>query len=262
MAFCEHCGRDLGEHARDVGFALPDEVWRMSPEARARRVIATPDLCTLDGARFFLRGVASVPIATTGESFGFGLWAEVTRPVFDRYRDLYRVDASDEPSAVGSIANELPHYPPLRGHPVEIRFGDVNDRPRLVLHRSFHPLSVEQSSSISTARMHRILETTAVGWSQEECWDFDQVRNVLAITSVDVIQSQAPVLLVIHYADDHSWAFLSGLISGTENLRVVCMESAVACDPTLHEVADLPPGWVAMRSAVGAAWERHPDPDI
>lgn len=270
MAICEHCGRDLGDHPRDIGFALPDEVWRLSTEEQARRVQATSDLCVLDDARYFLRAVARVPIADTDgdETFNFGLWAEVSAPVFERYRRLYNVDATHEPLARGKIANDLPHYPPLRGHPVKIRFGGATERPLLELSDSDHPLSFEQRHTISLEHVHQVLEATGSGWSakesesESESWEFDQARNVAAITSVDVIRSEAPVLLVIHYSDDHSWAFLSGLLSSTEDLQVVLMKNAVARDPTLREVADLPPGWVATRTRVGEAWERYRDPDM
>ena len=39
---------------------------------------------------------------------------------------------------------------------------------------------------------------------------------------------------------------------------VVGMDSIVRIDPTVAEVADLPPGWTAERDAVGAEWRRSP----
>jgi hypothetical protein len=37
------------------------------------------------------------------------------------------------------------------------------------------------------------------------------------------------------------------------------MNKALQLDATLREVADLPPGWTARRSAVGAPWVREAD---
>ena len=40
-------------------------------------------------------------------------------------------------------------------------------------------------------------------------WKFDQAPNVACITSQAVLDG-SPVLVVTHYGDDHSWAFLDG----------------------------------------------------
>ena len=42
-------------------------------------------------------------------------------------------------------------------------------------------------------------------------WPFDQAPNVAAITTVNVLERRAPILVVLHYRDDDSWAFLCGL---------------------------------------------------
>ncbi len=39
-------------------------------------------------------------------------------------------------------------------------------------------------------------------------WPFDQAPNVAAITTVNVLECRAPILVVLHYRDDDSWAFL------------------------------------------------------
>ena len=66
--------------------------------------------------------------------------------------------------------------------------------------------------------------------------------------------------MVIHYSDDHSWAFLCGTV-GSDEAMVVIMQEVFDLDPTLAEIADLPPGWIAERKAVGEPWNRHADPD-
>ncbi len=85
-------------------------------------------------------------------------------------------------------------------------------------------------------------------------WPFDQPKNCAAISSRSVMSASAPVLLVVHYSDDHSWAFLEGEEFRAEEGVVVGMGNAVQRDSTLLEVADLPPGWVATRKQVGSKW--------
>ncbi|NLS93396.1 MAG: hypothetical protein GXX96_14660 [Planctomycetaceae bacterium] len=92
-------------------------------------------------------------------------------------------------------------------------------------------------------------------------WPFDQAPNVAAITTRQVIEDGLPILTVVHYADDHSWAFCCGTSDATEDGRVVGMGEVLKRDPTLATIADLPPGYCAYRTAVGEPWIREPNED-
>jgi hypothetical protein len=92
-------------------------------------------------------------------------------------------------------------------------------------------------------------------------WPFDQAPNVAAITTRQVLDG-APILSVVHYSEDHSWSFVCGTTNATEDGRVICMSEALKIDPTLREIADLPPGWTAWRADVGAPWARAFDPEM
>jgi hypothetical protein len=87
-------------------------------------------------------------------------------------------------------------------------------------------------------------------------WPFDQAPNVAAITTRQVIEQKFPILCVTHYSDDHSWGFVCGTTDATEDGRVIGMSEALEIDPTLREIADLPPGWTARREKVGCMWQR------
>jgi hypothetical protein len=93
-------------------------------------------------------------------------------------------------------------------------------------------------------------------------WPFDQAPNVAAITNANVIEQNAPILLVIHYSEDESWALLDGSPTSIEQGRVIGMGTALMLDPTLREISDLRPGWVAERSKVGEAWVRSQDDEM
>ena len=88
-------------------------------------------------------------------------------------------------------------------------------------------------------------------------WPFDQAPNVAAVTTVGVLRG-LPILVVQHYSDDHSWAFLCGTTGKEEDGRVIGMGKALELDPALRDVADLPPGWVARRESVDGEWVREP----
>lgn len=93
-------------------------------------------------------------------------------------------------------------------------------------------------------------------------WPFDQAPNVAAITTRFVLEDKFPILRVTHYSDDHDWAFVCGTTNVTEDGRVISMGEALKIDPTLREIADLPPGWSAWRTKVGAPWKRAFDPEM
>ena len=92
---------------------------------------------------------------------------------------------------------------------------------------------------------------------QTDIWPFDQPRNCAAITMRQILDGTEPILLVSHDADDHGWQFIGTSDASVEDGRVVCLEEVVILDPTVLEVADLPPGWQAIRSHVGGAWTRR-----
>lgn len=89
-------------------------------------------------------------------------------------------------------------------------------------------------------------------------WMFDQGPNVACIASASVLAGE-PVLRVTHYDDDDSWAFLDGRPADPAQARVVAMSSVLTIHPDLHELASLPPGWTACRTAPGEPWSKQQD---
>ncbi len=87
-------------------------------------------------------------------------------------------------------------------------------------------------------------------------WKFDQEPKVGAVTTRQVLDDSSPILLVIHYGDDCSWAFLCDTTEDETDSRMVTMEQMVKLDPTLEDIADLPPGWIAYRDFVGDEWDK------
>jgi len=93
-------------------------------------------------------------------------------------------------------------------------------------------------------------------------WPFDQARNVAALTTAQVMSGHVPVLVVIHYSDDHSWAFLGSDSGSTADARLVSMGQIVDMDSSLLTIAGLHPGWIAERKSVQDRWATRQDSDI
>jgi hypothetical protein len=98
--------------------------------------------------------------------------------------------------------------------------------------------------------------------ASESNWPFDQPRDTAAVVDNDVMEGRVPVLLVVHYSDDGSWAFLSSGSFDPGRGRIVSMSEVVDRDASLKLIADLPPGWTAIRMRVGEPWARQQDPEV
>lgn len=92
-----------------------------------------------------------------------------------------------------------------------------------------------------------------------EGWPFDQPPNCAVITLRRIVFDGAPILYVFHDEDDHGWQFLDGQPFETEDGAIVALNEMVARDPSILEVADIPPGWMAWRESPTSPWQsrRH-----
>jgi hypothetical protein len=86
---------------------------------------------------------------------------------------------------------------------------------------------------------------------------FDEDARLGVLTTATVLAG-LPILMVTHDADDGGWQFLCGTTNDPADGRIVSLQSIVARDSSVTRVADLPLGWVAFRTAVGAEWTREP----
>ena len=89
-------------------------------------------------------------------------------------------------------------------------------------------------------------------------WFFPDPADTAALTTVHVLEKRVPVILVAHDSDDGMWQFLCGTSSDSKDGRIIGLGEMLEIDPSLAEIADLPVGWTARRSAPGQKWHRHP----
>jgi len=99
-----------------------------------------------------------------------------------------------------------------------------------------------------------------VNYKHSKNWPFDQPRNCATFTMRQVLDKSEPILLVSHDVDDHGWQFIGVSNASVPDARIVLLEEIVKLDPSVLEVADLPPGWQAVRSKIGDSWTRRLHP--
>lgn len=154
---CGVCGKTHAGLPTDHGYKLPDEVWAIPEQERPERAKFTADLCQYDD-RHFVRCILLLPFTETNGDFGWGVWVEVERSVFERYFSLYETDASAEPPYPAKLANALPGYDATLGTSVLIQFGDRQQRPSVLFPSDDQSrLALEQRHGIDGSRYHEIL---------------------------------------------------------------------------------------------------------
>jgi hypothetical protein len=154
---CGVCGKAHVGLPTDHAYQLPDEVSAIPEDERSQRAQFTPDLCKYDG-RYFIRCVLHVPFTDDTGDFGWGVWVEIDRPVFERYLSLYEADGSGEPPYAGKLANVLPPYDESLGADVLVQFRDSTQRPSAHLpSKAGSRLALEQMHGIDSSRYHAIL---------------------------------------------------------------------------------------------------------
>jgi hypothetical protein len=87
-------------------------------------------------------------------------------------------------------------------------------------------------------------------------WKFPDKPHTKAFISKAVQEHMEWITYVTHDLSDGAWQILgeTGVESGGPELA--CLHHMVERDPTLAELADLPKGWYAERTAPGEPWER------
>lgn len=88
-------------------------------------------------------------------------------------------------------------------------------------------------------------------------WPFDLPEDATVLSDRGVIEDGRPVVLVVHDADDGSWAFLSSAEQRIVDGRLIGLAALLAIEPRLRELADLPPGWTAERDYRSGPWHRR-----
>ena len=89
-------------------------------------------------------------------------------------------------------------------------------------------------------------------------WPFTDPENLLVFTLKRITRGESPILRVTHDEDDGGWQFLDGGEVSTEDASLFSLRTMTRIDPSVLELADLPPGWVAERASPGEPWQRTP----
>ncbi len=87
-------------------------------------------------------------------------------------------------------------------------------------------------------------------------WLFDAPPNVACLTVRSILDGHKPILAVVRDFEDGAWSFLTGEDIEMADALLVSLKSIVELDPSIIDLADLQPGWTAVRSHRDMPWQR------
>ncbi len=155
---CHHCQHEHNLNELELAFDSPDAVFALQEPDRTARADMTPDLCMLDGSRFFLRAVLPIPCEGRRLPFNLGLWVETDKQSYCRYVELYSdPNQGREPHFPATIANSVGGYWDLLGLAVNVQLVSETARPTLTCVDQSHPVARDQLNGISGSRALDIL---------------------------------------------------------------------------------------------------------
>ena len=93
--------------------------------------------------------------------------------------------------------------------------------------------------------------------TEPQTWPFDSPPNVACFTVRSIVDGVRPVLMVSRDLDDGAWQFLTGDAFDMAEAMLVTLESMVAQDPSLLQLADIQHDWMAWRERPGVPWSRQ-----
>jgi len=93
--------------------------------------------------------------------------------------------------------------------------------------------------------------------SEPRDWPFESPPNVGCLTVRSIVNGIKPILMASRDGEDGAWQCLTGDAFDPAEEVLVSLASMVDRDPTLLELADVQPGWMAWREHREAPWSRQ-----
>jgi hypothetical protein len=157
---CTICGRFHDEEMRDVRAGLPEPIFALPEDERAKRAVISPggDFATLDGEHHFVRALLEVPIPAEDDVFGWGVWVRVSEADVEDLVTRWVDEESLGHCYPGRLATHLPAYGATLDLTGMLTLRSVDRLPAFDLDGAGHRLALEQKNGISLERARELAE--------------------------------------------------------------------------------------------------------
>ena len=157
---CGICGQEHDELLLDLGYSYPADFFKIPAAQRGKRVRIDSDLCVIDDAEYYIRGILPLPITDTAEAFRWGVWALIEKNDFRRYLKLWNVAVISEPPFAGRLSGGLRDYLDSDGLEVRVQLRAGNQRPHFYVVSDSHRLGIDQRRGITMEQVHAFVAPT------------------------------------------------------------------------------------------------------
>lgn len=156
---CRTCGKQHDDLPRDMAYKFPADYFEVPPDQRERCVWfndeSNPDLCVIEGLRFYIRGVLALPIKGESDEFRWGTWAQIEEENFRHYWELWKEeDVSGESDFRGHLSGGVRDFKDSDGLEVTIELQSTFQRPRFIVVSKQHPLAIAQIEGVTLEDVH------------------------------------------------------------------------------------------------------------
>jgi hypothetical protein len=138
--------------------------WRPEFEGEPGSVLGD-EQCIINDEHFFVRGRIILPVLDAEEDFEWGVWVSLSEPNYERMSEIWHEPSRvNEPPYFGWLSTELLVYEPSTLNlKTNLHTMEVGLRPVVELEPTDHPLSIEQHTGITLARVQAISERVLHG---------------------------------------------------------------------------------------------------
>lgn len=143
-----------------AGIRLPAVIDSLTVEEQAARCRISEDLCVMDKAHFFVRGLIELPIQGSAKTYGIGAWSSLSEKSFTLYWEHFeeRERAHLDPM-FGWLQNQVPMFPKFDQLKCRVHPRDNGQRPLIELEPTDHPLSLAQRDGIALEKVLEIVRS-------------------------------------------------------------------------------------------------------
>ncbi|MFJ5138836.1 DUF2199 domain-containing protein [Streptomyces sp. NPDC088707] len=155
---CSCCGAHHPELPMNYSTNAP-HVWDESFSERSDSLLSS-DQCVIQAQYYFVKGLIEIPVIGSDDVLSWAVWVSLSRENFARAADRWDTPGREaEEPYFGWLNTEVALYSPSTINlKTYVHTRPVGQRPRVELEPTEHPLSVEQRTGITLARVREIAE--------------------------------------------------------------------------------------------------------
>jgi hypothetical protein len=93
-------------------------------------------------------------------------------------------------------------------------------------------------------------------------WVFNEPPNAVVFAHRTIVEQIKPILIFGKYLDGSFCAYTGEeVVDAEREIACIALSHIVEFDPTVCELADIPPGWWAVRESSESPWRREEIPE-